>query len=113
MGHLKESVNSYLHAVKIQPQNYDVWYTLAETYIELSDWLNALDAFDQCLKIKPNDANSVYGKAKINFILSRTEEAIKCLKIAFELDPGIQKEFAREYPEVKSSRLFKKLLGEN
>jgi hypothetical protein len=35
------------------------------------------------------------------------------LKIAFEIDPGIQKEFAREYPEVKSSRLFKKLLGEN
>jgi hypothetical protein len=55
----------------------------------------------------------VYGKAKVNFILSRTEEAIECLRMAFKLDPGIQNEFAKEYPEIKSSKLFKKLLGEN
>ena len=106
-------MNSYLHAVEIQPENYEVWYILAETYIEIGDWLNALKAFDTCCKLKPDDADAVYGKAKINFILSRTEEAISCLKLAFERDPDIEKDFAKEYPEVKSSKLFKKLLGEN
>ncbi len=54
----------------------------------------------------------IYGKAKVNFVLSRTQDAVDCLKKAFSLDPGIRNEFAKEYPEVKSSKLFKKLLGE-
>ena len=61
----------------------------------------------------PVNATSYYGKAKINFILSRTWEAIDCLKTAFVIDPTIRSEFAKEYPEIKSSKLFKKLLGES
>ena len=60
-----------------------------------------------------DDAKAIYEKAKVNFILSRTEEALQCLKLAFELDPSIQEEFTKDYPEIKSSKLFKKLLGEN
>ena len=85
---------------------------LAETYYEMGDWLGALKAFDECVLLNPDDAASYYSKAKINFILSRTQEAVECLKEAFLLDPAIRSEFAKEYPEIKSSRLFKKLLGE-
>ena len=42
-----------------------------------------------------------------------TEEALQCLKKAFELDPSIETEFSEDYPDIKSSKLFKKLLGEN
>ena len=63
--------------------------------------------------IKEDDAKAIYEKAKVNFILSRTEEALQCLKKAFMLDPSIQTEFTNEYPDIKSSKLFKKLLGEN
>ncbi|MFN3694572.1 MAG: tetratricopeptide repeat protein, partial [Ignavibacterium sp.] len=73
---------------------------------------NALDAYDQCLRINPKDSNSLYSKAKINFILHRTQEAIDCLKKAFEINPDIRSEFENEYPDIKSSKLFKKLLGE-
>ncbi|MDO8549297.1 MAG: hypothetical protein Q7S39_03970, partial [Ignavibacteria bacterium] len=59
-----------------------------------------------------SDASSYYGKAKINFILSRTQEAVDCLKAAFKINPSMRNEFAKEYPEIKSSKLFKKLLGE-
>jgi tetratricopeptide (TPR) repeat protein len=110
---LKEAVQSYIQALKISPANYEIWYTLAETYIELGEWLSALEAFDKCIMLKGNDAKAIYEKAKVNFILSRTEEAIQCLKLAFELDPSIQTEFTNDYPEIKSSKLFKKLLGEN
>ena len=78
----------------------------------MGDWLEALKAFDHCIRIDPEDATSYYGKAKVNFILSRTKEAVECLKTAFKLDPAIRSEFAKEYPEIKSSKLFKKLLGE-
>ena len=53
------------------------------------------------------------GKAKVCFILLQTKEAISCLKTAFKIDPEIKIEFAKEYPEIKSSKLFKKLLDEN
>ncbi|MBS3946485.1 MAG: tetratricopeptide repeat protein, partial [Melioribacter sp.] len=65
------------------------------------------------IRLKPNHANSYYGKAKINFLLSQTQEAIECLKKTFELDPNIRNEFTRDYPEVKSSKLFTKLLDDN
>ena len=79
----------------------------------MGDWLDALKAYDNCIKLNPNDATSYYGKAKINFILSRTQEAVDCLKAAFLYNPSIRSEFAKEYPEIKSSKLFKKLLGES
>ncbi len=62
--------------------------------------------------MNPEHAASYYGKAKVNFILSRTQEAVDCLKEAFVIDPGMKTDFAKEYPEIKSSKLFKKLLGE-
>ena len=113
LGKLKEAVSSYIHALKISPASYDIWFTLAETYVEMGEWLSAIEAFDKCIMLKQNDAKAIYEKAKVNFILSRTEEALQCLKQAFELDPSIQEEFTKDYPEIKSSKLFKKLLGEN
>ena len=110
---MKEAVRSYIKALKISPASYDVWFTLAETYVELGEWLSAIEAFDRCMVLKVSDAKAIYEKAKVNFILSRTEEALQCLKKAFELDPSIQTEFSNDYPEIKSSKLFKKLLGEN
>ena len=60
----------------------------------------------------PLDASSFYEKAKINFILKRTKEAVNSLKAAFLIDPGYKNEFEKEYPDIKSSKLFKKILGE-
>ena len=78
----------------------------------MGSWLDALDAFNKCISINPADASSFYGKAKINFLLSQTQEAVLCLKEAFRIDPSMKLEFADDYPEIKSSKLFKKLLGE-
>ncbi|HQF43809.1 MAG TPA: tetratricopeptide repeat protein, partial [Ignavibacteriaceae bacterium] len=89
-----------------------LWFNLAETYFELGEWIEALKAFDECIRIKPKDAASFYSKAKANFVLSRTKEAIECLKTAFLYDPSIRSEFEQEYPEIKSSKLFRRLLGE-
>lgn len=78
----------------------------------MGNWLDAMNAYNECIRINPLDAASYYGKAKINFILSKTQDAVDCLKSAFAIDPSIKSEFAKEYPEIKSSKLFKKLLGE-
>jgi tetratricopeptide (TPR) repeat protein len=78
----------------------------------MADWLDALEGYDNCIRINQQDASSYYEKAKINFILKRTREAVDCLKSAFGIDPGFKNEFEKEYPDIKSSKLFKKLLGE-
>ena len=112
LGQLKDAVASYREALNLERNNYEIWFNLAETLFELGDWLEAMRAYSECIRINPQDASSYYGKAKINFILSRTQEAVDCLKSAFTIDPSIRTEFAKEYPEIKSSKLFKKLLGE-
>jgi len=113
LGQLQESITSYIKAIEINNDNFSAWYKLAETYIEVGLWLEGQKSFDECIRIKPDHANSYYGKAKINFLLGHTQNAIDCLKCAFELNPNIRNEFTREYPEVKTSKLFIKLLDEN
>jgi tetratricopeptide (TPR) repeat protein len=100
-------------AVEHNKNNFEAWYKLAETYIEIGMWLESLKAFDECIRIDSKDANSYYGKAKINFLLGHTQQAIECLKFAFELDPNMRNEFTKDYPDVKTSKLFNKLLDEN
>jgi len=44
------------------------------------------------------------------FLLNKTKSAISSLKQAFILDPKIKSSFEKEYPEVKTSKLFINLL---
>jgi tetratricopeptide (TPR) repeat protein len=103
-------MENYKKALEYDPENHQIWFKLAETYLEVGSWLESKNAFEQCIKLNPEDANSYYGKAKVCFVLLQTQEAISCLKTAFTLDPEIKTEFVKEYPEIKSSKLFKKLL---
>ena len=111
LGKLQEAAASYKAALKIIPDSYEIWHNLAQTCFEMADWLDALEAYDNCLRINSLDASSFYEKAKINFILRRTKEAVDCLKSAFLIDPGFKNEFEKEYPDIKSSKLYEKLLG--
>ncbi len=106
-------VNFYKKALEINHDNFNAWFRLAETYLELGQWLEALKAYDECLRLKPDFAGIYYSKAKIYFLLSHTQQAIESLKKAFELDPNIKNEFTKDYPDVKSSKLFVRLLEEN
>ena len=113
LGNLKESIKSYEKAVELNKDNFNAWSKLAETNFEIGSWLDSLRAYNECIRIKPTHAGSFYGKAKIKFLLNQTLEAIECLKYAFELDPEIKNEFTRDYPEVRTSKLFIKLLEDN
>ena len=81
--------------------------TLLRPILKWADWLDALEGYDHCIRINPLDASSFYEKAKINFILKRTKEAVECLKAAFVIDPGFKNEFEKEYPDIKSSKFLK------
>ena len=61
-------------------------------------------------RIETCNANAYLGKAKVDFLLRRTKEAIDNLQKAFKLDPEIKNNFAKDYPEVKTSKLFEKLV---
>ena len=74
--------------------------------------INAIKAFDECLRINPEDANSLYGKAKVKFLLNQTHEAIECLKKAFSINPDIKQKFMNEYTEIGFSQLVEKMLRE-
>jgi tetratricopeptide (TPR) repeat protein len=75
--------------------------------------INALQAFDECLRIEPDDALSLFGKAKVKYLLNQTSEAIECLKKAISINPNIKKEFTDDYSEIKFSQLVKTLMRES
>ena len=75
-------------------------------------WADKLMLLDDCVIKAPNKIRPRHNFATDLHLAGRTQEAIDCLKMAFMLDPSIRSEFAKEYPEIKSSKLFKKLLGE-
>lgn len=112
IGNIEQSIISYKKIIESDQENFHAWQKLAYAYIKLENFALGIDALNKCISLKPQHANSYYGKAKINFILSKTQEAIDCLKSAFELDPSIANDFEKEYPDVKTSKLFKKLLEE-
>ncbi|MDP3442760.1 MAG: tetratricopeptide repeat protein, partial [Ignavibacteria bacterium] len=113
LGNIQLSIESYLKSLELNPESFEGWSKLAETYGELGMWLEGMRALDECIRINPNDANSYYEKAKIYFLLNHTKEAIDFLKLAFKIDPSIKNNFSKDYPEVKLSKLFNKLIEEN
>ena len=78
----------------------------------MGKWINAITAFAECLRINPDDALSLYGKARVKFLLNQTREAKKCLKKALAINPNIKQEFTNDYPEIKFSQFVEKMMRE-
>jgi cytochrome c-type biogenesis protein CcmH/NrfG len=61
--------------LKVEPENYETWYKYAELLIETGEWQEGVEAYNQCIKLKPEHANAYYGKAKVKIINESDERS--------------------------------------
>ncbi len=106
------ATDKYKILTNLKPDDFNAWNILGELYWKSGEYENSLSAYNNCLRIQPGNANAYYGKAKVNFLLHNVEEAINILKLAFNIDPNTKQKFENDYPAVKVSKLFNKLIDE-
>ncbi|MEK7483157.1 MAG: tetratricopeptide repeat protein, partial [Planctomycetota bacterium] len=80
-------ISLWIQASKINPQETEVFYNLALSYLSEKKVENAMRAFEETLKIEPRHykANNNYGNLLAE--QGRNEEAIRHLKIAARVHP--------------------------
>jgi len=71
------ALDFYLSGVKSDPKHYGCVYNVACSYFMESKFVNALKWFDLALRLRPNDGDSLLGKAIVLLKLGKHDEAIK------------------------------------
>lgn len=107
------SILSSFKSVLNNYENIEMVVEMAKVYLQIGEYESALKLLIAAESVEPENANIFYIKSKIFFHRKNALEAIECLKHAMKIDPNIKREFARDYPEVKSSKLFIKLLEDS
>lgn len=86
-GKFKEATNEFDNAIKINPQDANVWYMKASVLEKQGKFKEAIKAYDEAIKINPQDANVWYMKAQNLFLRGKSDEAIKAYDKVVEIDP--------------------------
>jgi putative PEP-CTERM system TPR-repeat lipoprotein len=74
-------------ASALEPQRMENWYLLGELYRETNQPQQALNTYNQALKIKPNDYSALAYKIMVQLALNQTDSATKGIAQLVELQP--------------------------
>ena len=96
--------------VKVSPKNREAWTDYAETLFEAGQLEEALEAFSQSLKLKPDCAKTYFHRAIAQLALGQSDESIQSLKMAFHLDPKQKEGFPQAYPELYRDQRIRRML---
>lgn len=86
---IKESINSYLNALKIYPYSADILYNMGTLYAEEKDYENAEKYLKKAIALCPDFVNAHLKLAKILYITNKKDQSIFHLQIAQKYSPGI------------------------
>ncbi|NOX66353.1 MAG: hypothetical protein GXO85_11345, partial [Chlorobi bacterium] len=101
-SNLESAIQSCKKIIRLDENNFTAWNRLAEMYAETGNWVESINSFNMCVKLKPEKASAYYEKAKRKFLKNKNTEALEYLKKSF-----VRNESTKDQPEVKSSKLDK------
>lgn len=84
----EESLNSFEHALEIDPENSDTWNNKGTALFNLQCFKEALEAFDKAIEIDPGNTLAWAGKGSAHRFHGEYEEAVKSLEKYIELSAG-------------------------
>jgi tetratricopeptide (TPR) repeat protein len=87
-GHTHEARDAFATAIRIDPKNTDALLKLAELYLYVKRYPDALDLVDQAIKVNPYIAKEYFLKGMIFIENHDTTKAISSIQTAVEQDPG-------------------------
>ena len=82
------SINNYLDALSVSPDNAETYYNLAHTLRNKGDVKTAIDCYKQSLKIKPDSANAYNSIGYCFSEMGNPKAAIGSFKQALLIKPG-------------------------
>ena len=62
-GHIKESIESYESALKINPKSKEAYYNKGISLLVLEKPRSALECFEKAVQLDPNYASALIGQA--------------------------------------------------
>lgn len=84
-GRLEEAIDYYLEAIKENPDDYEVWYNLGNTYLEIHDPSRAIGAYDKALALCPDDHEIWNNLGNAHAERSEMPDAERCFRDALRL----------------------------
>lgn len=80
-----EALECYNVALKLDPNDDDIWYDLSNAYSLNNQYSNALDAIDQAISINPDCSDNWFSKGIIFHYMERFKEAIEYINMGLEM----------------------------
>lgn len=86
LGRAQDAVAQLREAVRLAPQDADLWYLLGLGQIENNDELGAIESFNEAVKIDPAFIRALFNRALLNEKNGRVEQALNDLEKCSSLD---------------------------
>ncbi len=87
-GELEKAVALLMDARKLDPANADVQYEFGMVALRMSLFPDAIDAFNQVLKLRADDAAALYGLGRAKMSVSRFDDAQQAFEQYVRLRPA-------------------------
>lgn len=76
------------------------WFSVARIHETKGEYIEALEAYDESIKIDGDYAKAWFYKAKLHYKLDQKKEAKDCIKRVLELKPEWEKYVKRDLPNL-------------
>lgn len=87
-GKWDEVINHLQQVATLEPQSADPHYYIAEAYIQLGDYRQALAAYEQAIRINPDMGPAYVGRARMISLLEPRQDILPDLDTAIARDPN-------------------------
>lgn len=90
------ALDAFDNHIKNYPKHFKSWYFRGHTLGNLGKYEEAINSIDEAIKLNPNEGIAWFFKGKALEYLNKKEESIKVFRIAYILDPDIEKTLNEE-----------------
>jgi len=83
-----------------------LWFDYGETLFEYGFYQGAQKAIEKSIELIPDWAEPYYTRAKIFFLLRKTEDALASLLKSIALDPSKKETFEKDFAPLNLSQIL-------
>ncbi|MEA5521449.1 tetratricopeptide repeat protein [Limnoraphis robusta] len=88
-GQLETSLQCYVKALEIQPDDTEVYHNIASIYAQKKQWKDAMISYQVALRLDPKDEKNYLNLGNVLAKLGQLEEAIACYHQLINLNPNL------------------------
>ncbi len=85
---VQQKISELQKIVATEPDNYQAWVTLGNEYFDSNRFMDAIDAYDKALEIKPDSPDVLTDQGVMFKRLGWFDRAIENFEKAQQIDPG-------------------------